>query len=143
MTLMLQTAIWRAKNKMGTFACHEVGIGFGKKMEIVDFLTYNTKGEWRCFEIKVSKQDFYSKHKKTFVGNFNCYVMPPELYEQVKQDIPKDIGVYTYWGTEIKDPSLYCKKKPKRKELVVKKDVLIYSLIKSFSREYDKLVKGG
>jgi hypothetical protein len=143
MTLILQTAIWKVTNKMGIFACHEVGIGSGRKIEIVDFLTYNTKGEWRCFEIKVSKQDFYSKHKKTFVGNFNYYVMPPELYEQVKQDIPKDIGVYTYYPKANKQcPWLHCCKKAKRKELIVNKDILIYSIIKSLSREYDKIIKG-
>ena len=142
-TLLLQTAIWKATNEKGTFACHEVGI----EGHIVDFLTYNTKGEWRCFEIKVSKSDFYSKHDLTFVGHYNYFVMPPELYEQVKKDVPDHVGVYSYdlkRGLKItkNKPELYCFKRPKRVELAVSQDIMIYSLIKSFSREYDKSVKG-
>lgn len=139
LTLALQTEIWKTMFKMGTFGCHEVGING----EIVDYITYNTKGEWRCFEIKVSKQDFYSKHKKTFVGDFNYFVMPKELYEQVKKDITNEIGVYAAHNiSDIKRLYISCVKKPTRQNLKVSKDVLLYSIIKSMSREYDKSVRG-
>lgn len=138
-TLILQTAVWKLTNKMGTFACHEVGING----EIVDFLTYDTKGEWRCFEIKVSLSDFNSKNKCTFVGHFNYYVMPPELFQKIKQNIPAHIGVYTYRErADRQNPTLYCAKWPIKQPLGVDQDTLIYSLIKSLSREYDKHVKG-
>ena len=42
----------------------------------------------------LNQTSFYSKCKKTFVGHYNYYVMPKVLYEEVKQDIPNEIGVY-------------------------------------------------
>ena len=97
LTIDLEREIWEATRKQGVFGCFEVTIGwFGK--ERVDYLTYDTKGIWRCYEIKVSKSDFQSLAKNTFVGHFNYYVMPKELYDQVKDEIQKHIGVYINGG---------------------------------------------
>lgn len=49
-----------------------------------------------CFEIKVTKSDFHSQHGHNFVGNLNYYVMPLDLYKEVKDEIPEHIGVVTY-----------------------------------------------
>jgi len=49
-----------------------------------------------CYEIKVSKSDFMSKNGHNFVGNYNYYIMPKELYPQVKENVPDDIGVILY-----------------------------------------------
>lgn len=120
---------------MGTFACFEVTIGFNTKTsqkQRVDYMTYNTKGEWRCYEVKISKADFHSKAHNTFVGHFNYYVMPKELYEQVKSEIPSHIGVY------IGDYSI---KKAKRQELTIDEDILKNSMIRSLYREFEKQYK--
>ncbi|GLO66276.1 hypothetical protein [Oceanobacillus kimchii] len=128
LTVQLERDIFRATGKMGTFGCFEVTIGWYGR-ERVDYLTYDTKGVWRCYEIKVSKSDFYSKAKKTFVGHFNYLVLTKELYEQVKQDIPSHIGVYVH-GQSVK--------RAKRQELKVNEEVLTNSLIRSLARESDK-----
>lgn len=130
-------------NKMNTFACLEVGIVFKVRRphkrypqyivtrhetEICDFMTYEQdKDVFRCFEIKVSKSDFHSKAKKTFVGNYNYYVMPKSLYLEVKDEIPSNIGVL--------DEYCNCLKKPKRVSLRYKKNKLLISMLKSLSRE--------
>ena len=62
--------------------------------EIVDCVMYDTNRVVYCFEIKQSKQDFHSKNKLSFFGNKNYFVMPYSLYVQVKDEIPKEIGVY-------------------------------------------------
>lgn len=130
-TVEMERAIFKATNKMGVFGCFEVTIGwFGK--ERVDYLTYDTKGTWRCFEIKVSKPDFYSNAHNTFIGHFNYYVMPKELFEAVKDEIPHQIGVYI-GGTLVK--------RPKRQALGVDEQVLKNSLIRSLSRDAEKLQK--
>lgn len=49
-----------------------------------------------CFEIKVTKSDFHSKHGHNFIGNLNYYVMPYTLYKEVENEIPENIGVITY-----------------------------------------------
>lgn len=60
--------------------------------------------------------------------------MPKELYEAVKDDIPKHIGVYI--GTDLV-------KRPKKQELKVDEQILKDSLIRSLSREVDKQILSG
>lgn len=128
LTLKLEREIWKATHKQGVFGCFEVTIGwFGK--ERVDFITYDTKGIWRCYEIKISKSDFHSKAHNTFIGHYNYYVMPQELYEQVKDEIPNHIGVYTKG---------VCRKNAKKRELTVDEQVLKDSMIRSLCREVQK-----
>lgn len=131
LTIKLERAIWDATHKQGTFCCFEVTIGwFGK--ERVDYITYNTNGEWRFYEIKSSKSDFNSEAKHTFLGHFNYYVMTKELYEQIKDEIPKGIGVY------LEDR---CFKRAKKQELGIDEEILKNSFIRSLYREAEKIIK--
>lgn len=130
-TINIEKSLWKFTNKMGVFGCFEVTIGLGGK-ERVDYMTVDTKGIWRCYEIKVSKSDFYSAAKKTFVGNYNYYVMPSELYEIVKDDIPSEIGVIV--GSSVI-------KKPKKQSLLVDEMILRDSMIRSLSRDTNKYYK--
>ncbi len=132
LTIELERRLWGATNKQGVFGCFEVTIGwFGH--ERVDYITYDTKGIWRCYEIKVSKPDFYSKAKKTFVGHYNYFVMTSELYEEVKQDIPANIGVYLNGNHSVK--------RAKKQELKIDEQILKDSLIRSLSRDAGKLIQ--
>lgn len=130
-TLALEKRLYKDTNKIGVFRCFEVTIGIGGK-ERVDYITYDTKGIWRCYEIKISKSDFYSKAKKSFVGHYNYYAMPYELYKEVENDIPKEIGVYCPGGIV---------KNAKKQTLKLDEDVLKLSMIRSLSRENDKFIK--
>lgn len=135
-TLKLEQQIYNSTKKQGVFGCYEVTIGwFGH--ERVDYMTYDTKGIFRCYEIKVSKSDFNSKAKVSFVGQYNYYVMPYELYEQVKEEIPKEVGVYV--GTN----SYYCEsvKRAVKQDLKVDEQILKDSLIRSLTRYLDEKVK--
>ena len=151
--------------KMGTFLCFEVGINieqeafpiwyeralkYSKQLniappektnreitEIVDLLTWEKRKDiWRCYEIKSSIQDFNSGHHITFVGDYNYYIMPSELYEKVKDKIPSYVGVYVPQGRW-----LISVKKAIIQELLVDKDVLQYSLMKSLYRDVEKMRK--
>ena len=127
-TKQLEDCIYKSTQKMGVFGCFEVTIGFGGR-ERVDYMTYDTKGIFRCYEIKCTKSDFYSKAKKSFIGNYNYYVLTKELYEEVKEDIPKHVGIYVF--SELI-------KKPQKIELQIDKDILKDSMIRSLAREQDK-----
>lgn len=127
-TKNLEKSIWRATKKLGVFCCYEVTIGFGGR-ERVDYITCDTKHIWRCYEIKASKSDFNSKAAKSFVGHYNYYVVTPELYEQIKDDVPKHIGVYA---------GGLCVKKAKKQKLEVSEKVLGYSMIRSLYREFER-----
>jgi len=82
----------------------------------------------------VSESDFHSKSKKTFIGHFNYYVVTKELYEKIKDEIPKHIGVY------IHDSLI---KKAKKQELGVDEQILKNSMIRSLYREFEKQYKSG
>lgn len=111
-----------------SFGVTEVTIGwYGRKR--VDFVEVNTKGDIRCYEIKVTKSDFHSKNGHNFVGHYNYYVMPKSLYEQVRKEIPDHIGVYV--------EGLHSVKKAKRKNIRNAENLKLY-VIRSMAREVKK-----
>ena len=80
----------------------EVTIGFQrdkKGKEIVDFLSYNAKSDiFRCYEIKVTMQDFNSSAKKSWYGHYNYLVITNSLFKQMsisewKKEIPVGVGI--------------------------------------------------
>ena len=140
-TRELEKNIFFALRKTGTYLCFEVAMPgtFGGSRERVDLLTYDTSGKWRFYELKVSKSDFHSKSAKTFLGHYNYYVMPLELYEQVKTEIPDEIGCYVadkYGFTR-------CAKKAKRQKLRVEETALKFSFMQALSRQFDKVMCNG
>lgn len=133
-TKRLELEIWEATNKQGVFGCFEVTIGwFGS--ERVDYMTYDTKGDFRCYEIKVTKSDFHSHCHNSFVGNFNYYVLPESLYEEVKKEIPNYVGVYAE-----RNGYVYSVKKAKRQN-TENPNVLKDSMIRSLCREVTKQIE--
>lgn len=135
-TLALEKALWRATNKQGIFGCFEVTIGwFGK--ERVDYMTRDIKGDFRCYEIKVSVSDFHSKSANTFVGDLNYYVMTKDLYNKVIDEIPKGIGVLLA-DPDNKHAEAYIVRRATRQPLKIERSVLIDSIIRSLSRDADK-----
>lgn len=76
----------------------------------VDYMRYkpknNTisgieKGDFYCYEIKSSVEDFRSKNGHNFIGDFNYYVMPREVFDEVQKEIPHYVGVYIPCGLEL------------------------------------------
>jgi hypothetical protein len=60
------------------------------------------KGDFYCYEIKSSVEDFHSKNGHNLIGDYNYYVMLPEVYEKVKDEIPWKAGVYVPDGQYLK-----------------------------------------
>lgn len=127
-TKELERKIFLSTRRMGLYGVFECTIN----KERVDYITYDTKGVWRCYEIKVSKSDFHSKAKKTFVGHYNYFVLTNELYEEVKGEIPNHIGVYV-GGNLVK--------RAKKQELGIDEQILKDSMIRSLYRETEKILK--
>jgi len=126
---------------MGTYLCFEVMMPdplgrSGRNLERVDLLSYDTKGTWRFYELKITKSDFYSKNRHTFKGHLNYFVLPHDLYEKVKGDIPPEIGVYV---ARINEPYFCdCVKKAKRQPLQVDEEKLKFAFMQALSREHGK-----
>lgn len=106
--------------------------------ERVDLLTYETKGIYRAYEIKNSKSDFYSDCAWSWIGNYNYFIMPYDLYTEVKQDIPDGIGV---WVVREYSKNMECVKKPKYRELLCSPSDMMFALMQGLSREYKKYRK--
>lgn len=89
----------------------EVTFGYGTynhiRVDYMRFLPINNsvggieKGDFYCYEIKSSVEDFNSKNGHNFIGEFNYYVMPQEVFDKVKRDIPYGVGVYCPIGNEL------------------------------------------
>lgn len=52
------------------------------------------KGDFYCYEVKSSVEDFHSKNGHNFIGDFNYYIMPEDVYEKVRNELPYRVGVY-------------------------------------------------
>lgn len=128
-TISIERYLWGLAHKQGTFRCLEVTIGINGT-ERVDFLTWDTKGAWKAYEIKVTKSDFHSKCANSFVGNYNYYAMPAALYEQVQDEIPAHIGVVCDGCGVVKHAH--------RVETSVPHDVLMTSLMRSMCRSHEE-----
>lgn len=98
------------------------------------------KGDFYCFEIKSSVEDFRSKNGHNFLGDYNYYVMPEEVYEQVKSEIPYGVGVYVpdrlHHGKDWYD--LKSAKKAKRKDREKPLTEMLFMMFRSASRDKQK-----
>lgn len=109
--------------------------------ERVDFVTYETTGIFRFYEIKITKSDFHSSAALTWLGQYNYYILPLDLYNQVKDEIPKEIGVWAVYELGNGRTYMDCVKKPKKQELKVNKEDMLFAIFQALSREYKKYRK--
>lgn len=160
-TLALERAIMEYTRKTGVFGCLEVTIGFFGRQR-VDYMTYDTKGDFRCYEIKVSVADFHSDAELSFVGNYNYLLTTRKVYDKVKDEIersPKFRGVGVIVGDDTRYGfKLSVEKAPRRKDIsndfyqyrrsvdgrstvirVSMTEVLKDSMIRSLFRDAEKL----
>ena len=73
--------------------------GHAKRVDYMMFKPRNNtisgieKGDFYCYEIKSSVEDFHSKNGHNFLGDYNYYVMPKDVFEKIKNEIPHYVGV--------------------------------------------------
>ena len=91
------------------------------------------KGDFYCYEIKSSVEDFQSKNGHNFLGDFNYYVMPRTVYETVKDMLPYGVGVYVTDDECML--TLYSVKQAKRKKRVRPVSEMLLMMFRSAARE--------
>ena len=79
---------------------HGIGVNSGSRTE--GFHHGHRCGSAADLEVKSSVEDFHSKNGHNFIGEFNYYVMPEEVYEKVRNEIPYYVGVYVPDGMHYK-----------------------------------------
>lgn len=142
LTKKMEKQLFFHTNKMGTFGCMEVTIGLNqRKVERVDYMTYDTQKTFRCYEIKTSKADFMSKSQLSFVGHYNYLVIPyellPDIEETEKYKALIAIGVGVITGGHRRHMS--CVKRPRKQTVNTKmQNKLLDSMIRSLSRDTNK-----
>lgn len=149
---MMKTTLTQEIEKALYYYCIELGgivveeVTMPDEQGIVDILACFFKPnatEWRCYELKVTKADFYSKAKLSFIGHYNYFVLTEELYKKVQEDIPNEIGVLVY-RPYIKaedlpaDGTFFIAKKPLKRDLKVEENALTQRFTASLFREVQK-----
>lgn len=71
-----------------------VRVDFMKFKPVNNTVSGIEKGDFFCYEVKSSVEDFHSKNGHNFLGDYNYYVMLEEVYEKVKNEIPYGVGVF-------------------------------------------------
>lgn len=138
-------------DKKYELAVQECALGARKRYGIVDILSYhgkrigNGRGKqrtrevtWRCYEVKTSLQDFHSKHKWTFVGDYNYFVVPEDLYDLIANDIPDGIGCYI-WNGRVDGFKIV--KRASRKKKPLSDSQMMHDFLVSVTRDSRRWVK--
>lgn len=101
------------------------------------------KGDFYCYEVKSSIEDFHSKNGHNFIGDLNYYVMPFEVYESVKGEIPWAVGVMCPeqygWNHDLLQMKIV--KKARRKDRNRPVDEMLLMMWRSSRREAVKARK--
>lgn len=95
------------------------------------------KADVYCYEIKSSVEDFKSKNGHNFIGDYNYYVMPDYVYDEIKKEIPLCIGVYTC-DINSSNPRLIQIQKSRRKNREKSLMEILLMMFRSSNRELIK-----
>ena len=76
------------------YSTHTIRVDYMRFKPINNTVSGIEKGDFYCYEVKSSIEDFHSKNGHNFIGDYNYYVMPEDVYETVKNLIPYRVGVY-------------------------------------------------
>lgn len=99
------------------------------------------KGDFYCYEVKSSVEDFHSKNGHNFIGDYNYYVMPGNIYELVKKEVPWGIGVYIPSGKSVHGDwyDLKAVKPARRQNRTRPVSEMLLMMFRSASREVCKM----
>lgn len=116
---------------------HSIRVDFMRFKPVNNTVSGIEKGDFYCYEVKSSVDDFHSKNGHNFIGDYNYYVMPKEVYEQIKQEIPYRVGVYVPVGMSYQGEwyDLKVVKKAKRQDRSRPVSEMLLMMFRSAARE--------
>lgn len=115
---------------------HAVRVDYMKFTPANNSVSGIEKGDFYCYEIKSSVEDFRSGHGLNFIGDYNYLVMPMNVYAAISLEIPHYVGIYAPDGNE-----LACIKKAKRRDRTRPVSEILLMMFRSANRDYRKTVK--
>ena len=91
------------RNDPRIYTAREVTFGYGTPEHIrVDYMLFKPEnnsrsgiehGDFYCYEVKSSVEDFKSPNGHNMIGDYNYYVMSREVFDAVENMVPYKIGV--------------------------------------------------
>lgn len=116
---------------------HAVRVDYMKFEPVNNTISGIEKGDFYCYEVKSSIEDFHSKNGHNFIGDYNYYVMPEEVFEKIKNEIPHYVGVFVPDGEHYKGEwyNLRSVKKAKRKDRQRPVSEMLLMMFRSSQRE--------
>ncbi len=116
---------------------HAVRVDFMKFKPKNNTVSGIEKGDVYCYEVKSSTEDFHSKNGHNFLGDFNYYVMPEDVYREVSDLIPYHVGVLVPDGLNYHGEwyDLKSVKKARRKDRDRPVSEILLMMFRSAARE--------
>lgn len=114
---------------------HQIRVDYMKFKPVNNSVSGIEKGDFYCFEIKSSVEDFNSKNGHNFIGDYNYYVMPESVYIQVKDKIPYRVGVLVPDDSWDIFKTLKCVKKVHRQDRARPVSEMLLMMFRSANRD--------
>ena len=116
---------------------HAVRVDYMRFKPLNNTVSGIEKGDFYCYEVKSSVEDFHSPNGHNFIGDYNYYVMPEEVYTAVANEIPYYVGVFVpsiknYRGDWY---DLKSEKKAKRRDRERPLSEMLFMMFRSCARE--------
>lgn len=134
-TIHLEELLHKDTRNGRFYGCEEVTIGFmnnGHGNEIVDYMTMDSKGTLKCYELKVTMEDLKSKAKKSWYGHYNYLVTIDDIWKKIKDNledyIPAGVGVIVGGKTCLSSVKKATKKKITSEQETMLKESLVRSM---------------
>lgn len=132
--------IYWAREVTFDYTSNAVRVDFMKFKPVNNSVSGIEKGDFYCYEVKSSIEDFHSKNGHNFLGDYNYYVMTEEVFEKVKNEIPYYVGVFVPAGKHYRSDwyNLKSVKKAKKKDRERPALEMLLMMFRSAAREVRK-----
>lgn len=136
---------WSAEVTFDYATSNAVRVDYMKFKPVNNTVSGIEKGDFYCYEVKSSVEDFHSKNGHNFIGDFNYYVMPEEVYEKVKDEIPYKVGVYVPVSSTLRGEwsGLASVKKASRKDRGKPVSEMLLMMFRSAARKRVQVMEKG
>ena len=136
------TRIYMAKEVTFDYATgHAIRVDYMKFKPVNNTVKKKKKGDFYCYEVKSSIEDFNSGHGLNFIGDYNYLVMPEEVYVAVSNKIPYFVGVLvpteSSWRNNWRELTVI--KKAKRKDREKPLSEMLFMMFRSAARDRFKV----
>ena len=121
---------WAREVTFDYSSSHAIRVDYMKFKPVNNTVGGIEKGDFYRYEVKSSVEDFHSKNGHNFIGDFNYYIMPEEVYATVSLEIPYAVGVYCPDGSELRSV-----RKAKRKDRERPVSEMLLMMFRSAARD--------